>query len=76
MLKTELELEIIVAFGAPRGTGSGHKEHRSSTQPRTANRVNFRTGSLPPGQTKRHSESRDFSKTLHGDETKKILCGP
>lgn len=49
---------------APRSTGFRHTGQRSSTQPRTANTVNFGTGSLPPEQTKRHSESRDFSKIV------------
>jgi len=59
----------------------GHAGHRlqatgqrSSTQPRTANIVNSGTGSFPPGQTKRHSELRDFSKNPYGDGTTKIPC--
>jgi len=64
----------IIALGAPHGTGFRHAGQRSSTQPRTANTVNFGTGSWPLEQTKIHTESRNFSKTPSGDETKKIPC--
>jgi len=63
--------QISVVFGAPRSTSFRHKGHRSSTQPRTANTVNFGTGSLPPEQTKRHSGSRDFSKPPMGMKQRK-----
>jgi len=69
---TIVNKKIGVVFVAQSGTSFKHKEPRFSTQPGTANNVNFGTGSLSPEQTKRHSDSRD----LNGEEKKEIPCGP